>query len=81
MVYPGSPHRSFNPYNDLNHWANQKFLFVPGISPTIKPLPFQTNSNGDIGVFIVSCLLMCSFKSTDKKRSLDRWEGIGLVCL
>ena len=51
-------------------------FFVLGISATVKPLPFQTKSNWDIGVVIVSGLLLFLFMFTGKKRSLDRWEGI-----
>jgi len=51
-------------------------FFVLGISATVKPLPFQAKSNWDIGVVIVSGLLLFLFMFTGKKRSLDRWEGI-----
>ena len=56
-------------------------FLVLGISSTIKPLPFQTNSNLDIGVVILSSLLLFLFMFTGKKRSLDRWEGAVFVCL
>jgi len=56
-------------------------FFVLGISATIKPLPFQMKNNLDIGVIILSSLLLFLFMFTGKKRSLDRWEGlIFLVC-
>ena len=56
-------------------------FFVLGISATIKPLPFQMNNNRDIGVVIISSLLLFLFMFTGKKRSLDRWEGlIFLAC-
>ena len=56
-------------------------FFVLGISATIKPLPFRMKNNLDIGVVIVSNLLLFLFMFTGKKRSLDRWEGfIFLVC-
>jgi cation:H+ antiporter len=51
-------------------------FFVLGISATIKPLPFEAERNLDIGVVIVSSLLLFLFMFTGKKRSLDRWEGI-----
>ncbi len=51
-------------------------FFVLGISATIKPLPFQAKSNGDIGVVILASLLLFLSMFTGKKRSLDRWEGI-----
>ena len=56
-------------------------FLVLGISSTIKPLPFQTKSNRDIGVVVVSSLLLFLFMFTGKKRSLDRWEGIVFVLL
>jgi cation:H+ antiporter len=56
-------------------------FFVLGISAVIKPLPFQTRNNLDIGVVIFSSLLLFLFMFTGKKRSLDRWEGLlFLVC-
>jgi cation:H+ antiporter len=51
-------------------------FFVLGISATINPLPFRAQSSLDIGVVIVSSLLLFLFMFTGKKRSLDRWEGI-----
>jgi cation:H+ antiporter len=54
-------------------------FFVLGISATIKPLPFQTKNNIDLGMVILSSLMLFFFMFTGKKRSLDRWEGI--VCL
>jgi len=56
-------------------------FFVLGISSTIKPLPFENRSNLDIGVVVVSSLLLFMFMFTGKKRSLDRWEGIVLLLL
>jgi cation:H+ antiporter len=51
-------------------------FFVLGISAIIKPLPFQTRSNIDIGMVIFASLLMFVFMFTGKKRSFDRWEGV-----
>ena len=51
-------------------------FFVLGISATIKPLPFQTKNNIDIGAVILASLMLFLFMFTGKKRSLDRWEGI-----
>lgn len=50
-------------------------FFVLGISSTIKPLPFNTRGNMDIGVVILASLLLFVYMFTGKKRSLDRWEG------
>ncbi|MBW2428750.1 MAG: sodium:calcium antiporter, partial [Deltaproteobacteria bacterium] len=56
-------------------------FFVLGISATIKPLPFQAKSNLDIGVVILSGLLLFLSMFTGQKRLLDRWEGIVLLFL
>ena len=56
-------------------------FFVLGISATIKPLPFQTKNNVDLGMVILSSLMLFFFMFTGKKRSLDRWEGIVCVIL
>ena len=54
-------------------------FFVLGISATIRPLPFQTKNNIDLGVVILASLMLFFFMFTGKRRSLDRWEGI--VCI
>ena len=54
-------------------------FFVLGISCRIRPLPFQTKNNVDLGVVILSSLMLFFFMFTGKKHSLDRWEGV--VCL
>lgn len=51
-------------------------FFVLGISSIIKPLPFQSSINTDVGVMIVAHILLFAFMFTGKKRLLDRWEGI-----
>lgn len=56
-------------------------FFVLGISATIRPLPFETRSNRDIGVAALASLLLFLFMFTGKKRSLDRWEGIVFLFL
>ena len=48
---------------------------------SIKPLPFHTRNNRDIGVVILASLLLFLFMFTGKKRSLDRWEGAVFVVL
>jgi len=54
---------------------------VLGISATVKPLPFQAESNLDIAVVIMSSLLLFLSMFSGKKRSLDRWEGIVFLIL
>jgi cation:H+ antiporter len=56
-------------------------FFVLGVSSIIKPLPFQTRNNLDIGTVILSSLLLFLFMFTGKKRSLDRWEGTVFLVL
>jgi cation:H+ antiporter len=56
-------------------------FFVLGISSTIKPLPFQSKNNTDIGVVILASVLLFAYMFTGKKRSLDRWEGIAFLVL
>lgn len=56
-------------------------LFVLGISSTIRPLPFHPNSNTDIGMVVLSSLLLFSFMFSFERRSVDRWEGVGLLVL
>jgi cation:H+ antiporter len=56
-------------------------FFVLGISATIKTLPFQARNNLDIGVVVISSLLLFLFMFTGKKHSLDRWEGIAFLIL
>ncbi|MBT8371879.1 MAG: sodium:calcium antiporter, partial [Deltaproteobacteria bacterium] len=56
-------------------------FFVLGISAIIKPLPFQVKNNLDIGMAIISSLLLFLFMFTGQKRTLDRWEGIVFLIL
>jgi cation:H+ antiporter len=56
-------------------------FFVLGISSTIKPLPFKSTSNIDVGVVIIASFLLFTSMFTGQKRSLDRWEGILFVVI
>jgi cation:H+ antiporter len=56
-------------------------LFVLGISSIIKPLPFNQASNVDVGMVVLSSLLLFGAMFSFKKRSLDRWEGAGFLML
>lgn len=56
-------------------------FFVLGISASIRPLPFQTKNNLDVGAVILSSLMLFFFMFTGKKRSLDRWEGVVFLIL
>ncbi|MDD5458450.1 MAG: calcium/sodium antiporter [Phycisphaerae bacterium] len=54
-------------------------FFILGISSIINPLPFQARDNMDIGVTIISSLLLFICMFTGRKRVLDRWEGFVFV--
>ena len=56
-------------------------FFILGISALIKPLPFQLIYNIDIGMMILSNLLLFLWMFTGGKRLLDRWEGIIFILL
>ncbi|MFC1537792.1 calcium/sodium antiporter [Candidatus Latescibacterota bacterium] len=56
-------------------------FFILGISALIKPLPFQPESNIDIGTMIVSSFLLFLCMFTGGKKLLDRWEGIIFILL
>jgi cation:H+ antiporter len=50
-------------------------FFVLGVSSIIKPIPFDTKCNIDVGVVIAASLLLFICMFTGKRRTLDRWEG------
>ncbi len=56
-------------------------FFVLGVSSIIKPLPFKTANNLDIGMVIFASLMLFFFAFTGKKNSIDRWEGILFLAL
>ncbi|MDD4528150.1 MAG: calcium/sodium antiporter [Candidatus Margulisbacteria bacterium] len=53
-------------------------FFVLGISSTIRPLPFNNNSNGDILMTIIASIILL-LVVLDKKRVIYRYEGILMV--
>jgi len=54
-------------------------FFVLGISSIIKPLPFKSSSNIDIGVVIIASILLFFCMFTGQKQSLERWEGVMFI--
>jgi cation:H+ antiporter len=56
-------------------------LFVLAVSSIIKPLPFKETNNIDIGMVNLAELLLFAFMFTERKRLLDRWEGIVFLSL
>jgi cation:H+ antiporter len=56
-------------------------FFVLGISTVIKPLPFQRKDNINVGMVILSSLLLFFCMFTGKRHALDRWEGMVFIVL
>jgi cation:H+ antiporter len=56
-------------------------FFVLGVSSTIKPLPFKSDTNIDVGVAIIATVLLFVSMFTGQNRSLDRWEGVLFVVM
>jgi len=50
-------------------------FFILGISSLIRPLDFGAKSNLDIGVLILSSIILFIFMFTGKRHKLDRWEA------
>jgi len=50
-------------------------FFILGISSLIRPLSFQSRNNFDIGVVILSSILLFVFMFTGKRHKLDTWEA------
>jgi cation:H+ antiporter len=56
-------------------------FFVLAISSIIKPIPFDTRNNVDVGVMVLANILLFAYMFTGKRRRLDTWEGIVFVVL
>ena len=56
-------------------------FLVLGVSATIRPLPFPTRNNFDIGVVVLASVLLFVYMFTGKRLLLDRWEGILFLVL
>jgi cation:H+ antiporter len=50
-------------------------FMVLGISAVVRPLPFETENNLDVGMVIFAGLLLFMFMFSGKKGRIDRWEG------
>ena len=50
-------------------------FFILGISSLIRPIGFRATSNLDIGVLILSSVILFIFMFTGKRHKLDRWEA------
>lgn len=52
-------------------------LFILGVSALIRPLPFRSGSNLDIGIVMISTLLLLRFMVAGReKNTVERWEGV-----
>lgn len=56
-------------------------FLILGASSLVRPLAFQAETNFDIGVVILTSLILFAAMFTGRKQSLDRWEGALLVIL
>ncbi|NLH41698.1 MAG: calcium/sodium antiporter [Planctomycetes bacterium] len=50
-------------------------FFILGVSAVIRPVPFETRANLDIGTLIVSSLLLFSCMFMGKRHVLERWQA------
>ena len=51
-------------------------FMVLGVSAVVRPLPFETDNNLDVGMVVFSGLLLFLFMFSGKKGRVDRWEGV-----
>ncbi|MFO8062062.1 MAG: calcium/sodium antiporter [bacterium] len=56
-------------------------LLILGISSTIKPIHISTTMFIDVSVMIIASLILFLAMFTGKKRVIDRFEGIIMLCL
>ncbi|MFH1837826.1 MAG: calcium/sodium antiporter [Candidatus Omnitrophota bacterium] len=56
-------------------------FFILGVSSMIRPLPFSGSLNADIGMAIVSSLLLFVCMFTGKRHKIDRWEGFVFIVI
>ena len=54
-------------------------LFILGCSSVITPLSFQGMSVVDVGILIVSCVMLLLWTYTGRKCRIDRWEGVVML--
>ena len=50
-------------------------FLVLGVSATLRPMPFHTAANVDIGMVVLASLILFFAMLTGRRRRLDRWEG------
>ncbi|MBI5134846.1 calcium/sodium antiporter [Candidatus Uhrbacteria bacterium] len=54
-------------------------FWILGMSSIIRPLPFQSRSNMDIGVAVLATLLLFIFLFVGKRHIIERWQGTGFL--
>ncbi|MFA5995553.1 MAG: calcium/sodium antiporter [Patescibacteria group bacterium] len=54
-------------------------FWILGVSAIIRPLPFNTSSNGDIAVTILASIVLFLVMFVGKKRVIERWQGVFMV--
>ncbi len=50
-------------------------FFILGVSAVIRPIPFETRANLDIGALVVSSVLLFLWMFTGKRHVLERWQA------
>jgi len=54
-------------------------FWILGASAIVRPLPFNTNSNGDILMTIFASIVLFLVMFIGKKRIIERWQGVFMV--
>jgi len=54
-------------------------FWILGVSAVIRPLPFNTSSNGDITMTIFASIVLFLVMFIGKKRVIERWQGVFMV--
>jgi len=50
-------------------------FFILGVSAVIRPIPFETRANLDMGALVVSSVLLFLWMFTGKRHVLERWQA------
>ena len=54
-------------------------FWILGASAVVRPLPFNTSSNGDIAMTIFSSIVLFLVMFIGKKTVIERWQGVFMV--
>lgn len=55
--------------------------FILGLNALIRPINFNTNLNSDILIAMLAFLVLFCFTINGKKKTIQRWEGVGLFSI